>query len=264
MSASIVLFYLALKSSNASNSNVKKINGQGPKQQTKNQPKPSKSLQVKAREHEKIFAEANKLSINVSKDNNDSDDDWNIDTSKEAVLARRKIQLGGALGNMAAGTTNERELIQDIKKIIQSSQSLKEKKDQLKAIQTRENFGIERICGLIFDASFDKNIDKQLGVQMKSVTEILQEFGSKSTCQKLILGKLERIIIRNKLLSSFKDILFAFYDSDILEEDSICAWYDVPSTEFSSQDEIDLLRKQAFPFIEWLQAVSEEEDEEEE
>lgn len=242
--------------------NAKQKQRQNKKQPTKQQQvRQPRSIKAKAKEHDKLFAEANKLSINSTQE--DEDDGWNIDTSEEAVLARRKLQLNEALGNIAAGTIDDSTIVNDVTKILQSSGSVAEKINQIKSIQIRENFGTKRVCGIIFDAAFDENIDKQLGNQIKTAKDVIQEFCSGKDSQKLILGKLEKITVKNNLFSSFKDILFAFYDCGILEEDSVCEWYDVPCTEFTSQEDLDKLRKEAFPFVEWLQSMSEEEEEEE-
>ena len=225
---------------------------QNKKQQNKKQQnKKQKGPTVKSKEHEKIFNAAKDIVI-------DEDDEWNVDVSEEAMLERRKMALGGMLGNLAANSTSEYELNQTIRNILRSSQSAEEKIKQIKEIQDKENFGVERVCAIIFNASFDKHIAKQLGQQLSQCKPVLEAFSSSAVAQKTILGSLERFIIRNKLVSSFKDILFGFYDCDLLDEEYICDWYSVPTTEYSSLEELELLRKEAFPLIEWLQSADSE------
>ena len=79
---------------------------QNKKQQNKKQQnKKQKGPTVKSKEHEKIFNAAKDIVI-------DEDDEWNVDVSEEAMLERRKMALGGMLGNLAANSTSEYELNQ--------------------------------------------------------------------------------------------------------------------------------------------------------
>jgi len=212
------------------------------------------------RQLEKIFAEAEKIVIP-----DDCDEDWNIDTSEEAMIARRNAELStGMLRNIAATSISSHELFQSVRTLIRSSKTDVEKVQELQRIQKRENFGFERVCELVFDSCFDKNISTQLGKQILLAKHLLQTFGTSKIAQKVIIGKLERITFRFKLLSSFKDILFAFYDAEILEEESISEWYSVPTPEYSTLEELNELRREAFPFVEWLEVGSEEEEEEDE
>jgi translation initiation factor 5 len=78
------------------------------------------------------------------------------------------------------------------------------------------------------------------------------------TCIEDLIGVVER-----KLLPYAPHILKTLYENDVLEENTLIAWFDAPpeASWLVNKDVAAEVRAKAKPFIEWLRSAEEEDDE---
>jgi translation initiation factor 5 len=67
-------------------------------------------------------------------------------------------------------------------------------------------------------------------------------------------------LYKDKLLAKVPNILKAFYDHDILDEEALFEWADKPSKKYVSKDVSKLIREKASAFIQWLKEAEVEEE----
>ena len=208
--------------------------------------------------HEVIFNEASKID-KIETD----EDEWSTDVSEEAVMARRQSNLVGMLGNMAA-STNESNTRAQLHQTLKSDQPAASKVAEIISIQKKLNMGEELRTQILFDYFFNNKTPFLEQIKnSKPIFELCDSVNVAKT-QKVLLGLLCQLAVSKQLISSFKDMLFAFYDNELLSEDVILNWYEVKVSSMLTTlniGDLENLRKEAFPFIEWLNAASEEDEE---
>jgi len=197
---------------------------------------------------------AEQLSINRK----DSEIEWSADTSQDAVKKRQQKALGDKLKDLALVEDNT---IDEFKNFRKEKHTSKEIITFVTQLQKREQFSNDRRVTLLFDTFYDKNILKQI----KDSSEVVKHFCVNSRSQGILLGRFEMLLASNPpLLKSVKDILNAFYEFEILSEEVLIDWHDVPSAKYVTPEVLSSIHKSAQPFIEWLKNADEEGDSEEE
>lgn len=235
--------------------------------QKKNPPKPKqpRALVAEDKQFQKIFDQANQIEF---ADEGSDDEAWSTDMSAEAIQNRRQQGLGaGNLGNIAAGSMTEQEVQQTIQQIVEDSgdQSTEDRIRAIRQMQKEESFGAALLSEILFELFFPvEEVKTNVAAALQKSKDYLQAFCENWQGQRVIIGLLEQLVLQNDLLGSWKDLLFAFYDCDILQEDYLLQWYDVPTTDYSSAEDLERLRDEAAPFIDWLGNEDSEEEEEEE
>ena len=240
---------------------VSKVKAKAKKVPQKQVPKVKqpRALAAEDRQLQKLFLAADLIDVNVEGD--EEDEEWTIDMSEAAMVARRQDALKqGVLGNLAAGTMEEDALLERMDKIVhKEGATLAQRVQSMQELQQKEAFGTKRMAELLFKLFFTPEaISESLGKLIRDSKAYITEFCDTQESQQVLLGNLEQLTVRHSLVASFKDTLFALYDSDILDEDTLIQWYDFSATDFIEPADLAILHQAAQPFIEWLMADSEE------
>lgn len=199
---------------------------------------------------------------NGSKNNEDDDfgDDWgSADFSKDAMDARRAALLGGK-----AKETGQSEVdpIDALSAFLCQSPTPSPSAIRSHVQQSaRENSWSEsNTLAAIYGALFGHNIMANI----KKRSPILKLFIFTPSDQKQVLFLTERLASKDNSASlKIADILNAFYDADILEEDIIVKWHKNPSKKID-RDLSRALRERSQVFVDWLLSADDEDDEDDE
>jgi len=164
---------------------------------------------------------------------------WYSDTSDEAARARREAMLPDA---------KQKKTSVDIKEALGSAEKLQE-------LKTSAGLSDADFVSAIFDALISKDAPNlSVLVQQK---EVIGKAIASNEAQLSLLRNIEKFIgetqpsLANKTAHIIKDL----YDAEILEEETIFAWYD------DKAKAIPKVREQAAPIIKWLKEAEEESDE---
>ncbi|KJE91864.1 translation initiation factor 5 [Capsaspora owczarzaki ATCC 30864] len=210
------------------------------------------------------------------KEEEDEDDgDWSVDTSADAVAARRH-ELNATLGESVSKLTHSEELELPEKKRINiffnfaSSSTCAAKPaagavartaNQIQAEAERLEIK-EKAAGVLVEVCFNEAILQQIPKCSQFFVKLTDE---NKRAQRYVLGALEALIelYRATLLPKTSHILKAMYDNDILDEAEIIRWNDKPSTKYVSEEVSKEIHKAAATFVTWLKTADEEDDDDE-
>jgi len=231
-------------------------------------PTPPDSVSVNSEDEsmkaEEEIIEAPKPVKKVNNDDED-DDDWCVDTSPEAVAERMK-EINGAVAKLAInmaedgeddGEEEEKDPIDEFADYIEE-----EERSDKEIIKKARDLGLknDKVCTVLVQVLFDEDVLEEISER----AELISTFVKNEKCQKAVLGGIERLVVQNsKLLPKVAFILKAFYDEDILEEDTLLAWGEKASKKYVDKAKSKEIRKQATPFLNWLKEAEEESSEEE-
>ena len=118
----------------------------------------------------------------------------------------------------------------------------------------------DKAVTVLVQTLFDQNIIDELPKQIS----VFRDFVKSEKDQKGLIGGLERLIGLShpkELLTKTPLILKAFYDADILEEDTILSWAEKVSKKFVDRKIARKIHEKAEPFVKWLQDAEEESEE---
>jgi len=212
----------------------------------------------------KIKAEAAELTTETAIAN----EDWSQDTSPEAVAERAKaieatmaaVQLGDDDGSdddanspyTALGTwiTAEREKgVEDPKAFC------------VAVYKKAAELGIEKkhkAMTIIVQALFSEAIVAEI----PQYAPLFAKMVTSEKHQKALLGGLERFIgwTRMHLAGAIPNILMAFYQADILDEEMINYWGTHVSKKYVDRDTSKKLRKASEPFLKWLEEADDDDE----
>ncbi|KAK2180558.1 hypothetical protein NP493_438g02012 [Ridgeia piscesae] len=199
----------------------------------------------------------------------DDDEDWGEDTSEEAVQQRMQ-ELSSAAKTLTINDDVEKPQQQRID-ILYAFVKLKKDADQLtgkmeKDIVTEaERLDIKDKAPLVLaELLFDENIMQQI---KRFRTLFLRFTQENEKAQKYLLGGFEQLVgnvYPSTLMVKVPHILKAFYDADILDEDTLIEWDKKASKKYVSKEVSKEIHTKAAPFIKWLMVAEEETSEEEE
>lgn len=189
---------------------------------------------------------------------------WHTDTSKEAVAARRKQELGHLTTELTQGEEEESEdahLVRTLRSILDSDMTLKEKQASVRKMQKANRVGNEKRTILIFKACLEENPRENV----VKYAEALQVFLKDPRTQRVILGCLaESSAKSSEALAELVHVLSGLYNNEIVEESVILEWADAEDNKYASEENLKKAQEAAEPFIEWLKNADEESSEEEE
>lgn len=229
----IILYYMTLKGSSVEQKKKTIVS------KSKNNIVDKKILQAK----KKVDKLADSISQIIIKESNT--ENWKTDFSEDAITKRRNEMMSSGIADLIESNDAEKKIVD----ILNSNIDINLKFKKLKIVQNDKNLKDERLVEIIFDTFYvDNNFMSNFN---KSVT-LLDSFCQSFDTQQFLLGCLESYIVNNNLYKLFKDILYLFYDKEIIDEDVFIDWWDVPVTKFVTNENFELLRKEAGSFIEWL------------
>jgi translation initiation factor 5 len=186
------------------------------------------------------------------------DNDWAVDTSEEAVAARMKdLAVKGAVAKLMDAGDDEKDPYEDFGDFV-----LEHKSDAKSIIQKAQELEVrsDKAATILAQTLFDQNILDQIPAQLP----LIKSFVKTEKEQKGFIGGLERLIALSfpkELFPKTALILKAFYDVDILEEDTLLSWGEKVSKKYIERNISRKIHEKAEPFIKWLQDAEEESDE---
>lgn len=116
----------------------------------------------------------------------------------------------------------------------------------------------------LFDKSMVKQIEKRAGMLKKMV-------GGQEKHEKALLGGTERFVTMEKpenagsvsLMKQIPLILIAYYENDIVSEETLRTWCGKPSSKYVDKAESKKVRNEAKAFVEWLDNAEEDDSDDE-
>jgi translation initiation factor 5 len=201
------------------------------------------------------------------------DDDWAFDVSEEAVKARAKdlpSDLKRSLvledeDDEADGPSSYEQLGSWIVETAEEKGGVTNVSD-IDIYKKAKEFGIESkhktvavLAQSIFDDKIAKQVEDRAGLLKKMITSERHE--------KAFLGGTERFVGQDRpaLVTQVPAILLAYYQNDLVSEETLKAWGAKASKKYVDLSTSKKIRKAAQPFLEWLEnAESEDEEDSEE
>lgn len=200
------------------------------------------------------------------------DDDWAFDVSEEAVKARAKdlpSDLKRSLvleddDDEADGPSSYEQLGSWIVETAEEKGGVTKVSD-IDIYKKAKEFGIEskhKTVAVLAQSIFDDKIAKQV----EDRAPLLKKMITSERHEKAFLGGTERFVGQDRpaLVTQVPAILLAYYQNDLVSEETLKAWGAKASKKYVDISTSKKIRKAAQPFLEWLEnAESEDEDSEE-
>jgi len=201
--------------------------------------------------------------------------EWSVDTSPAAVEQRRRDLLGNRDrlsqvpgqedGDETEGkpdTTDGLDVPADkpipaLQAYFASDPKPEECVNQIKAVATKLSWSDTNLIKIIFQALFPVDSIRK---DFYKRADYLSLFCTNSKHQKIVLYCLEKAVeFDKKLMVHVPHILNGFYETSILDQDTLVKWHKkpFPVKEIKNSKEI---REKAKPFIDWLENTPEESD----
>jgi translation initiation factor 5 len=200
------------------------------------------------------------------------DDEWTFDVSEEAVKARAKdlpLDLKRSLvledeDDEADGPSAYEQLGSWILETAEQKGSVTEVSDidiYKKALELRIELKHKTLAVLaqsIFDDKIAKQVEDRAALLKKMITSERHE--------KAFLGGTERFVGQDRpaLIAQVPAILLAYYQHDLVSEETLKAWGAKASKKYVDISTSKKIRKTAQPFLEWLETAESEDEEDSE
>jgi translation initiation factor 5 len=194
-------------------------------------------------------------------------DDWSADTSAAAVEARAKA-MEASMGALAlAGDEDEDE--DENSPYAQLGRWAEENREEVTAVQVyqkAEELGIEKkhrsvqvLAQTLFTVKIASEVEKFAPALLK-----MSGGGSSEKHQKALLGGVERFVGINHpdLIADVPKILMAFYQADLIEEETVKQWGTHVSKKYVDKETSKKVRKASEPFLKWLDEADDDDDDE--
>lgn len=197
------------------------------------------------------------------------DDDWAFDVSEEAVKARAKdlpADLKRSLvleedDDEADGPSSYEQLGSWIVETAEEKGGVTEVSD-IDIYKKAKEFGIEskhKTVAVLAQSIFDDKIAKQVEAR----TPFLKKMITSERHEKAFLGGTERFVGQDRpaLIAQVPAILLAYYQNDLVSEETLKAWGAKASKKYVDISTSKKIRKAAQPFLEWLENAESEDEE---
>ncbi|KAG0375871.1 hypothetical protein BGX24_008553, partial [Mortierella sp. AD032] len=151
-------------------------------------------------------------------------DDWSVDTSAEGAAARMRELEGSVKTQMTLDDDEDDEDGENPYEIFGIFLEENPKATDAEIIAKTEELGItgkSRAVTVLIQCIFTDEMSREI----KTRTPLLRKFILTEKDQKALLGGMERVLVASKILMlKAPHVLKAFYDNDILEEETILKW----------------------------------------
>ncbi|KAL7266872.1 eukaryotic translation initiation factor 5 [Rhizina undulata] len=218
----------------------------------------------------RIKAEAKELPQNGNGDNI-KDDDWAVDMSQEAIKARAQNLPDDLKKALVIEVDEDHEeggnSYDQLGSWIVSEKTANGGKVKAVDIYLKaQELGIEqkhKTLQVLAQTLFDENIIKKN--QVKEYAGMLKKMITSDRHEKAFLGGTERFVGNDhpKLISQIPNILMAYYDNDLIQEETITSWGSKASKKYVDLLTSKKVRKAAEPFLKWLEEADEDDEDEE-
>jgi translation initiation factor 5 len=213
------------------------------------------------------------------------EDEWGVDTSAAAVLARQKaLEETMAKVALAAGDDDDEDEVfangenpyDQLGTWIQDEhKECGEVPDDVEIYKKAKELGIEarsKTLTVLVQCVFTENICKEISARAALFHKVIRNSSERNTdagqlidenpkAEKNLLGGLERFIglTHPDLIPQVPKILLAFYNGEVLSEDALLKWGSKKASgRFVDKDISRKVRKAASPFLKWLEEAEEE------
>lgn len=254
------------------------LNGNSPGDSQSDNGDENGEIEQEANSDDELTRRINAEAKEIDRPNGDiKEDEWNLDTSAEAIAARQKelpsdfkrsLVLDDDEDAEEAGGSNAYDQLGTW--IIEDSKAKGDitKVGDIEIYKKAKELGIEtkhKTLIVLAQSMFSENIVKQIpqraGMLKKMIT-------TSERHQKAFLGGIERFVgveYPDKLIPAVPSILMTLYQEDIITEDVLTAWCNKAGKKYVDISTSRKVRQAAKPFLEWLEnAESDEESDEEE
>jgi len=200
------------------------------------------------------------------------DDEWAFDVSEEAVKARAKdlpADLKRSLvleeeDDEADGPSSYEQLGSWIVETAEEKGGVTEVSD-IDIYKKAKEFGIEskhKTVAVLAQSIFDDKIAKQVEAR----APLLKKMITSERHEKAFLGGTERFVGQDRpaLIAQVPAILLAYYQNDLVSEETLKAWGAKASKKYVDISTSKKIRKVAQPFLEWLENAESEDEEDSE
>lgn len=191
------------------------------------------------------------------------EDDWAEDVSEEAI-ARRTRELQEGINKLLLDDDEEDEGGDNPYNQFGEAFDGKFGASDEDIISKAKELGVlgkYKTVQVLVQVIFNEEILTEIGERIT----LLQKFVTGEKHQKSLLGGIERLIGISfpTLLPKVPVILKLLYDEDLLEEDVILKWGSKPSKRYVDRETSKKIKKEAKPFLSWLEEAEEESSDEE-
>jgi translation initiation factor 5 len=216
-------------------------------------------------------------STSTSTIKSDAPVEWHADTSKEAIEDRKKAEMS----TMVAEDTEVQRVLKQAKDenrlnspvtvlqvfLATQERSSDEIMSELRRLQLARGFDEPTKVKLVLEALIDYKQPSEVAAQFAKHSDLLGRLCKTKNACTLFLGCIEELVavVEPELLLRTPMILQALYESDVIEEEYMVSWFDLPpeSSWLVNKEIATLVKSKAEPFIEWLKDADEESDDEE-
>ncbi|KAL2843228.1 domain found in IF2B/IF5-domain-containing protein [Aspergillus pseudodeflectus] len=208
----------------------------------------------------------------IEADDEIEDDNWAVDVSEEAVKARAKelpddlkrtLVLEEVDDEGADGPSAYDELGSWIISTAEEKGGVSKVEDVEIYLKAKE-YGIEskhKTLAVLAQTIFDDKIAKQI----EGRAPMLKKLITSERHEKAFLGGTERFVGKDRpqLISQVPAILLAYYQNDLISEETLKAWCSKASKKYVDSATSKKVRKAAEPFLQWLESAESDEESEE-
>jgi translation initiation factor 5 len=200
------------------------------------------------------------------------DDEWTFDVSEEAVKARAKDLPSDLKRSLVLededdevdGPSAYEQLGSWILETAEEKGSVTEVSD-IDIYKKAHEFGIEskhKTVAVLAQSIFDDKIAKQV----EDRAALLKKMITSERHEKAFLGGTERFVGQDRpaLIAQVPAILLAYYQHDLVSEETLKAWGAKASKKYVDISTSKKIRKAAQPFLEWLETAESEDEEDSE
>lgn len=204
------------------------------------------------------------LNLNNYIVNNPHDDNYKIITIEEAKQIHDQ-ELAKEIYEQQSSKQEQQEKIKDnikteISIIIEKDEDLQLMIKSLMEIVMEYELTCDKLLGFIFEKVFDENIIEQVLKYKNLLSAILVKSSDKDLTKKQLLKYIVNLVGKSAfseiLLEKTSHIIKSFYDTDLLDKDTIIQWGKTKSKSKTTNK----VREKALPLIKWLKEADEESD----
>lgn len=199
---------------------------------------------------------------NSSEGADDDDDDWMPEPTNDE-------KLSGGVGRLVISADLEKsveERLDMLHKFFVERKKAGGYEDGKDMLHEAERLDLKQKAPLLLvEALLDENIMVQK--QLVTLKKLFLRFTvNDKKAQRYLLGGIEQLIMKYEsvLMEKAAHIIKALYDNDIVEEESLLAWGDKPSSKYVGKTNSKKIVQQCKAVLDWLREASESESDEDE
>ncbi|KAL3447392.1 domain found in IF2B/IF5-domain-containing protein [Aspergillus insuetus] len=225
-----------------------------------------------AHSDDELTRRINSAAQDIEAEDEIEDDNWAVDVSEEAVKARAKelpddlkrtLVLEEVDDEGADGPSAYDELGSWIISTAEEKGGVSKVEDVEIYLKAKE-YGIEskhKTLAVLAQTIFDDKIAKQI----EGRAPMLKKLITSERHEKAFLGGTERFVGKDRpqLISQVPAILLAYYQNDLISEETLKAWCSKASKKYVDSATSKKVRKAAEPFLQWLESAESDEESEE-